>query len=205
MSGLLASVLVSFGVVFVAELGDKSQLMTLTFATRYRTLPVLAGVAIAVAVLQAISVGIGYGLGEALPTDWITVIAGVGFLIFAGWSLRSALTPESEPDPELATGGGTRTRTSTVSTVSTVGLAYFVAELGDKTMLATVTLATQYGWFGTWLGSTLAMITGGALAIVVGRQIGRRLPARAVGIGAAALFAIFGGWMLIDSLPSLAA
>ena len=72
------------------------------------------------------------------------------------------------------------------------------AELGDKTMLATVTLATQHGWVGAWVGSTLGMVAADALAIVVGRQLGTRLPERAVRYGAAALFVIFGGWLLVD-------
>jgi Uncharacterized protein family UPF0016 len=67
-NGVLLAFTVSFGVAFVAELGDKSQLMALTFATRYRTLPVLVGITLATAVVHAVSVAIGYGLGAAVPT-----------------------------------------------------------------------------------------------------------------------------------------
>ena len=78
----------------------------------------------------------------------------------------------------------------------------FVAELGDKTMLATVTLATTEGWFGTWVGSTLGMVAADALAIGVGTVLGRALPERAVRIGAAVLFFLFGAWLIVQGLRS---
>ena len=70
-------------------------------------------------------------------------------------------------------------------------------------MLATVTLATQHGWFGTWLGSTLGMVVADALAILVGRLLGRRLPETMIKYGAAALFAIFGIWLVADAVNQL--
>jgi putative Ca2+/H+ antiporter (TMEM165/GDT1 family) len=82
----------------------------------------------------------------------------------------------------------------------TVGLAFFLAELGDKTMLATVTLATTNGLVGTWIGSTLGMVAADALAIVVGQQLGARLPERAVRIGAAVTFVIFGALLIFEGI-----
>ena len=90
--------------------------------------------------------------------------------------------------------------------VSTLLISFgviFVAELGDKTMLATITLATQHGWFGTWIGSTIGMVAADALAICVGRMLGRRLPERVIKFGAAALFAIFGIWLIVEALAEL--
>lgn len=196
MSAFLLGTLVSFGVIFVAELGDKSQLMALTFATRFRPVPVLIGISIATAVVHAASVGLGHGLGAALPTEWISVAAGVAFLFFAAWTLRG---------DSLSEGDEKRVARTTRSAIIAVTVAFFVAELGDKTMLATVTLATQYDAVGSWLGSTLGMIAADALAIVVGRQIGRKVPERVVAIGAACLFVVFGVWMLFDSLPAVIA
>ena len=74
--------------------------------------------------------------------------------------------------------------------------AFFLAELGDKTMLATITLATREGWFGTWIGSTLGMVLADALAIWVGMLLGKRLPEKAIKYGAALAFAIFGGLLI---------
>ena len=138
MANLWAAFWLSFGVVFVAELGDKSQLMALTFATKYRPALVMTGIVAATVLINAISVGVGYGLGLALPTRWISLVAGLVFLGFALWTLRG----EYEEDDEVLS------RVGSGPVVMTVGSAFLLAELGDKTMLATITLASQNGWAG---------------------------------------------------------
>ena len=194
MEGFIVAAAVSFAVIFVAELGDKSQLMALTFATRFKTWPVLIGITIATAVVHLVSVGVGYGLGAALPTGWISLIAALAFLAFGAWTLRGDRLSEDEKN---------KAERSTGSAILAVGGAFFLAELGDKTMLATITLATQYGWFGTWIGSTVGMVAADALAILVGRLLGRHLPEKAIKYGAAALFAIFGIWLLVEAIIEL--
>lgn len=191
MTGFAAALALSFVVIFVAELGDKSQLMAMTFATRYKPLPVLLAITAATAVVHAVSVGIGYGLGIALPTGPISLIAGVAFVAFGAWTLRG---------DELTDDEKTKAERSTASAFWAVGGAFFLAELGDKTMLATITLATQHGWFGTWLGSTIGMVAADALAILVGRLLGKHLPDRVIKYGAAALFAIFGVWLIVEGV-----
>ncbi|MET7421431.1 TMEM165/GDT1 family protein [Dactylosporangium sp. NPDC005555] len=195
MSGFLAALAISFGVIFVAELGDKSQLMALTFATRFKTVPVLIGITIATAVVHLVSVAVGYGLGAALPTGWIALVAAVAFFAFGAWTLRGDSLTAAERDKAA--------QPTTRSAIIVVGVAFFLAELGDKTMLATITLATQHGWFGTWLGSTIGMVVADALAIVVGRALGKRLPERTIKYGAAVLFFLFGVWLLIDAIREL--
>jgi putative Ca2+/H+ antiporter (TMEM165/GDT1 family) len=194
VDAVLISTLVAFGVIFVAELGDKSQLMALTFATRFNVWPVIWGITIATAIVHLASVAIGYGLGVALPTGWINLAAAVAFLVFGLWTLRGDTLTEDEEDKVNRVGK---------RAVIAVGTAFFLAELGDKTMLATITLATDYGWFGTWLGSTLGMVAADALAIVIGRALGKRLPERAIAIGAATLFFVFGTWLGIEAIAQL--
>lgn len=194
MEGFLVALAVSFGVIFVAELGDKSQLMALTFATRFKPLPVLIGITVATAVVHLASVAIGYGLGAALPTGWISLLAGLAFLGFGAWTLRGdKLTEEERRKAEK----------TSKSAIVAVSVAFFLAELGDKTMLATITLATKYGWFGTWLGSTVGMVAADALAILVGRLLGRKLPERTIRYGAAVLFAICGLWLILEAVAQL--
>jgi Ca2+/H+ antiporter, TMEM165/GDT1 family len=183
--------LVGFGVIFVAELGDKSQLMALAFAARFKALPVLIGITIATAIVHALSVAVGAVLGVALPTRAINVVAGLAFLGFAVWTLRGDELSEDEAG---------RAARGNRSAIVAASAAFFLAELGDKTMLATITLATNHGVVGTWAGSTAGMVVADALAIAVGKALGARLPERTIRIGAAALFVIFGLALVLDGL-----
>ena len=187
---MLSAFLVSLGVIFVAELGDKSQLMALTFATRFPIGVVLAGITVATALVHAVSVFIGAAVGASLPDRPIKVIAAVAFVIFALWTLRGDRLSDEEKE---------RTRDRKHSAFFVVGGVFFLAELGDKTMLATVTLAAEHGLFGTWLGSTVGMVLADGLAIVVGRHLGSRLPERAIRIGAALLFFAFALWLFVEA------
>jgi Ca2+/H+ antiporter, TMEM165/GDT1 family len=175
--------LLSFGVIFLAELGDKSQLMALAFAARFPALPVLVAITLATALVHLGSVALGATVALAVPANVIAIVAGLAFLVFAAWTLRGDRL--NEPD-------GQKAERATGSVILTVGAAFFLAELGDKTMLATVTLATHEDALGTWLGSTVGMVAADAIAIGVGKAVGTRLPERAIRIGAAVAFVVFG-------------
>jgi putative Ca2+/H+ antiporter (TMEM165/GDT1 family) len=187
----------STAVIFVAELGDKSQLMAMTFAARYRMRDVLVGITAATAIVHLASVGIGYWIGDAFAEQqhWISIVAGVAFVGFAAWTLRGDELTEDE---------AAKARSSKSAAILAVGVAFFLAELGDKTMLATITLATQEGWLGTWVGSTLGMVAADALAIVVGAALGKKLPEHVIKWGAAALFVLFGVLLMTDGVRILA-
>jgi putative Ca2+/H+ antiporter (TMEM165/GDT1 family) len=174
----------SFGVIFLAELGDKSQLMALAFATRFPAVPVLIAISVATAIVHLGSVAVGETVGLALPRNVIAIVAGLAFLVFAAWTLRGDKLDDK--DEERTNAEARR------SVIVTVGTAFFLAELGDKTMLATITLATDHGALGTWLGSTAGMVAADAIAIGVGKLLGARLPERAIRIGAAVAFVVFG-------------
>jgi len=189
----LHALLLSFGIIFVAELGDKSQLMALAFAARYKALPILIGITAATAVVHLFSVVVGAVVGLALPTRPIAIVAGIAFLAFAAWTLRG----DRLDDDEAA-----KAERTTRSAILAAAGAFFLAELGDKTMLATITLATTEGVVGTWLGSTLGMVAADAMAILVGQQLGRRLPERAIRYGAAASFVVFGVLLLVQGVRS---
>jgi putative Ca2+/H+ antiporter (TMEM165/GDT1 family) len=185
------ALLVSFGVIFVAELGDKSQLMALTFATRFRPVPVLIGITAATAIVHAVSVLVGVVIGAAIPTRLVTAIAAAAFVAFGLWTLRGDTLTEEDKQ---------RAARPASHEVLLVGAVFFLAELGDKTMLATITLATREGAFGVWLGSTIGMVAADALAIGVGRLLGTRLPDRVVKIGAAVSFFVFAAILVVEAI-----
>jgi len=188
----LDAFLLSFGVIFVAELGDKSQLMALAFATRFPAAAVLVAITIATAIIHLLSVLVGATVALVLPANLISIVAGIAFLGFAVWTWRGDVL--SAGDEERAE------RESTGSVIVTVGTAFFLAELGDKTMLATVTLATNHDPLGVWLGSTAGMVAADAIAIGVGRLLGRGLPERAIRIGATVAFVVFGVLLIFQGL-----
>jgi putative Ca2+/H+ antiporter (TMEM165/GDT1 family) len=183
--------MLSFGVIFLAELGDKSQLMALAFAARYRPWMVLVAVSVATLVIHAGSVVLGRAFALALPAQLIDVVAGIAFLVFAVWTLRGDDVDESKAE---------RSPTSGVWTIVSIGTAFFLAELGDKTMLATITLATTEEPIGTWLGSTAGMVVADALAIGFGALLGARLPERAIKLFAAAAFVVFGVILIAEGI-----
>lgn len=183
--------LLSFAVIFVAELGDKSQLMAMTFATRYKFWTVVAAITVATAIVHLFSVAVGNVIGLALPIGPINIAAGLAFVFFGLWTLRGDKLSEDE---------ASMASRSNRPAFFAVAIAFFLAELGDKTMLATVTLATTEGWFGTWIGSTLGMVAADVLAIGVGVLLGKALPEKVIKVGAAVLFFAFGAVLIYSGI-----
>ncbi|MBI3215519.1 MAG: TMEM165/GDT1 family protein [Mycobacterium sp.] len=189
---MFAAALLSFGVVFLAELGDKSQLITMTYALRYRWWVVLSGVGIAAFLVHGISVTVGHFLGLTLPRQPIAFVAAIAFFAFAIWTFREGGTDEDETDASAA---AKAPRFVILAVIS----SFVLAELGDKTMLATVALAADNSWAGVWAGATAGMVLADGVAIAVGRLLHRRLPERLLHVLAAVLFLLFGVWILFNS------
>lgn len=180
---MIATIGLAIGIVFLAELGDKSQLMALTFALRYRWWVVLGGITAATAAVHVLSVAIGYFLGAALPTTAIAWVAAVTFLAVGVWTLREFTADDGEPAPP---------RFASAAPFFVVLSAFLLAELGDRTMFATAALATDNNWAGVWLGSTVGMVAADALAIAAGILLGKHLPERAIAFGSGLLFLFIG-------------
>lgn len=190
---MLSAALLSFGVVFLAELGDRSQLITMTYALRYRWWVVLTGVGIAAGVAHGVSVAIGHFLGLTLPPQPMAFAAAIAFLVFAVWSWREGTSSDGDVRPVR------EPRFALLAVVS----SFLLAELGDKTTLATVALASDHDWTGVWIGTTVAMIVADGLAIAVGILLHRRLPEGLLHVLASLLFLLFGLWMLFDGALGL--
>jgi Ca2+/H+ antiporter, TMEM165/GDT1 family len=168
--------------VFLAEMGDKTQLVALLFATRYRAVTVLAGVFVATFLVHLGSVGLGEAAGSVIPAVWIRMLAGAAFIAFGIWSFFGDKLDEKAEVKEYRFGP-----------FITVAVTFFIAELGDKTMLTTITIAGEQPQFvAVWLGSTVGMVAADGIAIAVARTMRKRLPEKALRYSAAIIFIVSG-------------
>ena len=192
---MLSPALVAAGVVFLAELGDKSQLMALAMAAKHRARDVFIGMFFAILLMFAIAVGLGAVLGSVLDeySNVVAIVAGLIFLGFAVWTLRDDDDDEEAVDT-LSPAAGSRT------VITASFSAFVVAELGDKTQLASATLAVRDGFWPVYIGSVVGEVAAIGLAIAIGAVAGRHLPERLIRYGAAALFAVFGVIMIVQGL-----
>ena len=175
--------------IAMAEMGDKTQLVALAFATRYKVRDVIGGIFAATLLVHLFSVVVGQFLGEWIPFEYIQLLAGLSFIGFGVWTLRG---------DEI---NGEDKKASRFGPFMTVAIAFFLAELGDKTQLATISLAAQYStalvpkyssFLQVWAGSTIGMVIADGLAIVVGIVLGRKLPEKLIKWVSAAIFIGFG-------------
>ncbi len=176
----LSALFSAFALVFVAELGDKTQIACMTLATRYPARKVLLGGALAFAVLSVLAVTVGKLLTQLVPAYLLSLIVAALFFFFAWQSLQA------ESDAEEVAGAGQK------SAVLAVFSVIFFAELGDKTQLATAGLATELAAVAVAIGACAALITSAVLAIWLGKAMRDKLSPTLIARGAAALFALFG-------------
>ena len=180
----MVDLLSALGIVFLAELGDKTQLAAAGFATRHRAGPVLIGMCAGYAVVSLLSALIGSAAGAGLPTRAINLGAALVFVVVGVWGLATA---DAAADPDDETDGpgdgdarsldtGRRSAAVAVSVAATL----VVAELGDKTMLTTITLAARDDAAMVWVGATLGLCLAGVLAVLTGRAIARHVSERTI-------------------------
>lgn len=169
-------------------MGDKTQLLTLAFAARLPVPYVLGGVLMGTLANHALAVGVGGAVLLVVPIRWVKIVAGLSFIGFGLWTVRGDRLSGNE---EKQFG----------HPLATVAVSFFLAEMGDKTQLTTAVLAAEAAaLLPVWLGSSLGMVVADGLAIVVGVMLGRRLPERAIKIGATLLFVFFGLLLLREAL-----
>lgn len=178
----------AFGIVFLAELGDKTQLLALGYGARHGLRTVALGLTLGYAAAGAIAALVGGLLGATLPERPIGLAAGALFLLFAVLAWRDVTGDDDEDDDGARSGSGLPTH----SVVASIALTIAIAEFGDKTQLATAALAAQANPIATWLGATGGEVTAGMLGAVAGSRIGQRFEPRRIQIASAVLFAGFG-------------
>jgi len=158
----------SYLLIFAAEIGDKSQLVCMALAARYRATPVMLGAAFSFVFLNTLAVTFGVAIASWIPEMFISAIVAILFAIFGIHALRMQEDSEDEDDNVEVS--------SSHSILIATFLLISVAEFGDKTQLAVVALSSTSIPVAVWLGSTLALITTSALGVLAGRTILQRIP-----------------------------
>lgn len=183
MSSTLIAYLFSAGAVVLAEMGDKTQLLAMAFATKYKASKVLIGVFLATVLNHALAVAVGnYITHFDSAKIWIQGIASLSFIFFGLWTIRGDKLE------------GEENRVTKYGAIITVAVAFFIAEMGDKTQLATIALAAKFpvNPLGILAGTTTGMLIADGIGIIIGVVMCKRIPERTVKLVSAGAFIFFG-------------
>jgi putative Ca2+/H+ antiporter (TMEM165/GDT1 family) len=174
--------LVSTGLVALAEIGDKTQLLALLLAAKFRRpVPIILGILVATLANHALAGLVGSWITSVIAPDTLRWILGISFIAMAIW----ALVPDKANDAKF--------RASRLGIFGTTLIAFFLLEMGDKTQVATVALAARYdSLIAVVAGTTLGMMIANVPAVLIGEAAARKLPLRAIRIVAAAIFLLLG-------------
>lgn len=181
-SGIIAF-LISTGAVTLAEMGDKTQLLAMAFACKFRFHQVLIGVFVATILNHALAVALGYYLMRFQTIhNWVDILAALSFIFFGLWTLKGDKL-EGEEKKKYPFGP-----------IITVIIAFFIAEIGDKTQLATIALSSRFSEAPLWvlIGTTTGMMIADTIGIVVGVVMCKRIPEKTMKIISAVAFIGFG-------------
>jgi putative Ca2+/H+ antiporter (TMEM165/GDT1 family) len=183
-------VFVSMGLVALAEIGDKTQLLAILLAARFRKpWPIIAGILVATLLNHAMAAGAGYLVADWLKGQAFQIGVGVAFILMGLW----ALVPDKQDDEALSRSAG--------SVFLTTLIAFFFVEIGDKTQIATSLLAARFhDVVLVTIGTTLGMMLANVPAVLFGEAITRLVPLKIVRIAAAAIFVALGLWIIWRAL-----
>ncbi len=178
----------AFIMVVLAEMGDKTQLLAMAFAARYPWKKVMLGILFATLINHFIAIAAGVYLNTFIPKNIVEIVASIAFIIFGLWILK---------DDKLGDEGNH----SRYGVFWTVAIAFFLAEMGDKTQLATVALSAQVGSdiFEILAGTTFGMMVADGLGILLGATLHKYVPDKIIKRVAAGVFVLFGIIGLLNS------
>ena len=182
----MEALLSSFGVVFLAEMGDKTQFLVMAFAAKYHWRPVLGGMLLGIFLVHSLAVAAGSFIGSFINPTLMQALAGLAFLFFGWWTLRGEAEEEEAHD-------------SSRSPFWTVALTFFVGEMGDKTQFAAMTMAAAYpSWQMVLVGALLGMVLADLMGVICGAVLHKRLPAHKLQFLSGGIFIFFGLVTLIQ-------
>lgn len=177
--------------VVVAEMGDKTQLLAMAMASKYKARQVMLGVLIATVLNHALAVAVGSYLNTLIPMDTIKIVAGIAFVAFGLWTLRGDKIDEDEKKKQK------------FGPVVTVAIAFFIAEMGDKTQLMTITIAANsINPLFILMGTTAGMLVADGIGIIGGAWMGKHIPEKYIKWGAGLIFIFFGTLTLYNVVPA---
>ena len=176
--------------VVLAEMGDKTQLLAMAMASKYKAGKVMLGVLIATILNHAIAVAAGSYLNTIIPEDILKIVAAISFLFFGLWTIRGDKLDGEEK------------KKSKFGPDLTVAIAFFIAEMGDKTQIMTISIAAKSNFpLYVLMGTTIGMLIADGIGILGGSWIGKHIPERYIKWGAGIVFLLFGVLTLYESVP----
>jgi putative Ca2+/H+ antiporter (TMEM165/GDT1 family) len=178
----MESLVASFMMIFIAEMGDKTQLMAMTFTARFKALQVIFAISLATIVNNLIAVTAGSLLSGAFSLSVIKIASYALFILFGFWTIYGGKEDEGKADKKVI-----------INPFFTVAIFFFISEFGDKTQIAAMTLTMNYGTPAyVLIGACAGMICANLIAIVVGMFLGKKIPSEVIKFASAAIFILFG-------------
>ena len=185
----MESFLTSTALVALAEIGDKTQLLAIVLATRFRRpLPIIAGIFVATIANHFLAALVGDQAAHFLTGEWFRYLVAASFIVMAGWTLIPDKFEEGEHKP------------SRFGAFLTTVPAFFLVEMGDKTQVATIALAARFHTVvPVMAGTTVGMLIANVPAVLLGHEVIKRVPLKTVRLVAALLFLAIGVWLLLQT------
>lgn len=187
----MASFIKALLLVVVAEMGDKTQLLAMAMASKYKVKQVMMGVLVATILNHALAVAVGSYLSDLIPMDTVKIVAAVAFLAFGLWTIRGDKLDDEE------------NKKAKFGPIVTVAIAFFIAEMGDKTQLMTITIAAQNKQpLFILAGTTTGMLIADGIGIIGGAWMCRHIPEVYIKWVAGIVFMFFGTLTVYECVPA---
>jgi len=179
----------AFLLIFFAEMGDKTQFLVMALAGRYSSRAVFTGMTLGIIVVHGLAVAVGATIGSLISAEKMTIVASLLFICFGLWSLKG----ETEDEEEC--------KASRFGPVMTVALTFIIGEMGDKTQLAAVALASEMGnWLMVFAGAVAGMVIADGMGLVAGNYLQKKISPPTMQKLSAAIFIVFGVAGLVQCL-----
>ena len=192
---------VAFVTIFLAELGDKTQLITISLASKYPRMPVFLGVFLAMSIVTIIGVVVGAILFSFIPIQYVKILSGLIFIVFGIWTLIFLEREEEKEEGGEKMGSEEGLVPGNEKVLSTAFIMTSLAEFGDKTQFAVIALTAQFGApILVYIGAVLAFALIVGIGVVLGKKISEKVSSKWIEIGSGVLFIVIGILFIVEAL-----